>query len=81
MAAPEDKDIAKLFGEKKQEKIPFRCPICDYDEYYPVYDQGNGIIGPGYVSKLTHYVCGGCSVHFNDPKAFTKRLTRIKKKK
>ena len=74
-----DKETAdKFFSGEGEKTIAFQCRICKYTEYLPHYTD-NGLIGPGYQRTITHYSCAGCSALFNDPIAFTKKLTRKNK--
>ena len=63
------------FLAQKEEIIFFLCPICSGTTFTQTGEHvSNGIYGIGSLSrfKATGYMCESCSVHFGDPKMFSK---------
>jgi len=54
-----------------------RCPICSSDSYKPINKNITGILGPGACIRTLYYVCTGCSIMFQDPEKFFKKLERF----
>lgn len=65
-------DARKTIEEIKKNKIDFQCRLCGSTEYRPQY-QNDGLVGSGCKVWITHFVCGGCGVHFSNPKSFSKK--------
>ncbi len=64
---------------KEIEPVDFTCPVCGGKTFTASYSD-NGIIGPGYCSRISGYSCDGCSVIFGNPFLFNRRRKSRRRK-
>ena len=67
---PKDSMVAEEEEEKGNNN--FVCRSCESGKYKEL-RESNGVIGPGFHSRITGYECCGCSVRFGDPDKFSKK--------